>query len=100
MGPLLYHFFINDLIHFVHDFQLRLYADDTTLYLSHSNQDVLESRSQNKLDVLQSWFKCNYLRINKTKTKVLPLGDNPPCYEFLLTVHGGGARYEVTRSNH
>ena len=43
---------------------------------------MLESRSQNKFDVLQSWFKCNYLRINETKTKVLPLGDNPPCYEL------------------
>ena len=82
MGPLLFNLFINDLTYFVNGAKLRLYADDTELYLSHSNQYVLESRSQNKFDVLQSWFKCNYLSINKSKTKVLPLGDNPPCYEL------------------
>jgi len=60
----------------------QLYADDTTLYLSHPNQYALELRSQSKFDVLQSWFKRNYLSVNESKTKVLPLGDNPPCYEL------------------
>ena len=32
--------------------------------------------------MLQSWFKCTYLSINESKTKVLPLGDNPPYYEL------------------
>ena len=82
LGPLLFNLFINGLTHFIDDAKLRLYANDTTLFLSHSNQDVLESRSQNKFDVLQSWFRCNYLSLNETKTKVLPLGDNPPCYEL------------------
>ena len=79
LGPLLFNLFINDLTYSINDAKLRLYADDTTLYLSHPNQDVLESRSQSKFNVLQSWFKCNYLSINESKTKVLPLGDNPPC---------------------
>ena len=48
--------------------KLRLYADDTTLYLSHPNQYALESRPQSKFDVLQSWFKRNYLSINESKT--------------------------------
>ena len=43
---------------------------------------MLETRSQSKFDVLQSWFKCNYSSINESKTKVLPLGDNPPYYEL------------------
>ena len=82
LGPLLFNLFINDLTYFVNNAKLRLYADDTTLYLSHPNQYTLESRSQSKFDVLQSWFKRNYLSINESKTKVLPLGDNPPCYEL------------------
>ena len=81
LEPLLFNQFINDLAYSVDDAKLRLYADDT-LYLSHPNQDVLESRSQSKFDVLQSLFKCNYLSINKSKTKVLPFGDNPPFYEL------------------
>ena len=64
--------------------KLRLYADDTTLYLSRSNQEVLKSRAQSKFDELQSWFKCNYFSINESKTKVLPLGDNPPHQELIV----------------
>lgn len=39
-------------------------------YLSHSNQEVLESRAQSKFDVLRAWFKCNYLSINGSKTSL------------------------------
>ena len=62
--------------------KLRLYADDTTLYLSHPNQYALESRPQSKFDELQSWFKRIYPSINESKTKVSPLGDNPSCFEL------------------
>lgn len=61
-----FNLFINDLTYAIGDAKLRLYADDTTLYLSHPNQDQLESRSQSKFNVLQSWFKCNYLSINES----------------------------------
>ena len=82
MGPLLFNLFINDLTYFVNDAKLRLYADDTTLYLSHPNQYALDSRPQSKFDVLQSWFKRIYSSINESKTKVSPLGDNPSCFEL------------------
>ena len=61
----------NYLTYFINDAKLRLYAVHA-LYLSHSHQEVLKSRPQSKFDVLQSWFKCNYLSINESKTKVLP----------------------------
>ena len=77
LGPLLFNLFINDLTYFVVDANLRLYADDTTQYLSNRNPNVLEFTSQNSFDMLQSWFKCNYLSVNEAKTKVLSLGDNP-----------------------
>ena len=93
--PLLFNLFINDLTYSVDDAKLRLYADDTTLNLSHPNQDVLESRIQSKFDVLQSWFRCNYFSINESKTKVLPLGDNPPPYE--LFADRTGPPLEVVR---
>ena len=67
----LFNLFINDLTYFVNDAKLRLYADDTTQYLSHPNEDVLELTTQSDFDVLQSWFKGNYLSINESKTKVL-----------------------------
>ena len=45
LGPLLFNLFTNDLTFFINDAKLRLYADDTTLYLSHSNQEVFKSRA-------------------------------------------------------
>ena len=84
--PLLFNLFINDLTYSVDDAKLRLYADDTTLYLSHPYQDVLESRSQSKFDVLQSWFKCKYLNMNESKTNHwMPIRHTTNC---LLTVLG------------
>ena len=83
LGPLLFNLFINDLTFFINDAKLRLYADDTTLYLSHSNQEVFKSRAQSKFDMLQSRFRCNYLSISESKTKVLPVGDNPPHCELI-----------------
>ena len=83
MRPFVLSLFIDDFTYFINDAKLRLYADDKTLCPSHSNQEVLKSRVQSKFDVLQSWFKCNYLSINESKTKVLPLGDNPPHYELI-----------------
>ena len=55
---------------------------DTTQYLPHPNEDVLELTPQSNFDVLQSWFKCNYLSVNESKNKVLSLGDKPPYFQF------------------
>ena len=41
-GPLLFDLFINDFTYFVVDANLRLYADDTTQYLSNRNPNALE----------------------------------------------------------
>ena len=54
LGPLLFNLFINDLTYSVDDAKLRRYVEDKTLYLSHPNQDVLESRSHSKFHVLKS----------------------------------------------
>ena len=45
-----------------------------------SSLQMLRASSMCFID--QSWFKRNYLSINESKTKILPLGDNPPCYEL------------------
>ena len=64
LGPLLFNLFINDLTYFV-DANLRLYADDTTQYLSSRNPNALEFTSQNSFDMLHSWFEYNYLSVNE-----------------------------------
>ena len=82
LGPLLFNVFINDLNFFIKDVSLRLYADDTTEYCANQCPVSLQVIVQSNLDILISWFKSNYLRVNDTKTKVLPLGQEPVPFQL------------------
>lgn len=82
LGPLLFNVFINDLNFFTKDVSLRLYADDTTEYCANQCPVSLQVIVQSNLDILISWFKSNYLRVNDTKTKVLPLGQEPVPFQL------------------
>ena len=82
LGPLLFNIFINDLNFCVPKFvPLRLYADDTTAYLSDVSPTILEF-SFRKLQTLSSWFESNHLTVNSTKTQPLSVG--PCAYYYSL----------------
>ena len=68
MGPLLFTIFINDLNFCVPNVSLRLYADDTTAYLSDVSPTILEFSFNKDLQTLSSWFESNHLTVNSTKT--------------------------------
>ena len=88
LGPLLFNVFINDLKFFTKDVSLRLYADDTTEYCANQCPVSLQVIVQSNLDILISWFKSNYLRVNDTKTKVLPLGREPVPFQLFTERNG------------
>ena len=71
MGPLLFNIFINDLNFCVSNVSLRLYADDTTAYLSDVSPTILEF-SFNK--DLRTWFESNRFTVNSTQTQALFFG--------------------------
>ena len=85
LGPLLFNVFINDLNFSVQLSFLRLYADDTTAYVSNT-------------DNLSSWFASNYLSINTKKTQAilgkhsnepdLHIGDSFIEISGFLNIHG------------
>ena len=67
------------------DVSLRLYADDTTLYVSDVSPIALQFVLNQGLSRLSEWFDANYLLISNTKTKTLPIG---PCEnDFDLTLN-------------
>ena len=76
MGPLLLNIFINDLNFCVSNVSLRLYADDTTAYLSDVSPTILEFSFNKDLQTLSSWFESNHLTVNSTQTQALSVG---PC---------------------
>ena len=76
LGSLLFNIFINDLNFCVPNASLRLYADDTTAYLSDVSPTIPEFSFDKHLQTLSSWFESDVLTVNSTKTQALSVG---PC---------------------
>lgn len=70
LGPLLFILYINDLSDAL-DLSVLSFADDTTLYLSHSNIQTLYHSSNNELSKLFKWLNANKLALNTDKTKYM-----------------------------
>ena len=70
LGPLLFLIFINDLPKFVNDKSVPiLFADDTSILLSHSNPTDFNNDINTAFKILNDWFKQNLLSLNFTKTQ-------------------------------
>jgi hypothetical protein len=69
LGPLLF-LFINDLPKFLNDKSVPiLFADDTSILVSHSNPTDFNNNHINTVfKILCDWFKQNLLSLNFTKT--------------------------------
>ena len=74
LGPLLFLLFTNDLYLHLQYCKCILFADDTTLYVSHSNRNYIESCIQQDLSTLQDWFCANKLTLNLNKTVYMHFG--------------------------
>ena len=74
LGPLLFIIYMNDLPSIAKNFEMILYADDTTLSASLSN---LENEKDNvkklnvELESVSKWLKLNKLSLNLAKTKAM-----------------------------
>ena len=67
LGPLFFLLFINDLA-FIIELICKMFADDTTLYESDENLDILITKFKKKLEPFIEWCKFNKLDINWSKT--------------------------------
>ena len=67
LGPLFFLIFINDLA-FILDLECKMFADDTTLYISDKDLDTLIKRFVKYLKPLLDWCDLNKLDINWSKT--------------------------------
>ena len=55
LGPLLFLLYVNDLPH-VSNFDTTLFADDTTLHLSHHNINILQSQVNQEIKKINQWM--------------------------------------------
>ena len=73
LGPLLFIMYINALPLAVKGCSVELYADDALFFAGQSVSEI-ESRLSTDLDRLISWFRCNHLMLNVSRTKILLIG--------------------------
>ncbi|CAF1025376.1 unnamed protein product [Brachionus calyciflorus] len=71
LGPLLFLIYINDLVEFLSNFKVKLFADDTTLIKSGNNLSDLIDDFRNSIKQLITWCKFNRIDINWSKTKLM-----------------------------
>ena len=71
LGPLLFLFYINDIVNVTKNSQVLLFADDTVLSCSDSDYCNLVESINNDLHEVSKWTLSNRLTINVEKTSVL-----------------------------
>ena len=100
LGPVLFSLFINDLASHVPCEKLVMYADDTQ-FLNSCERGNLESHQtalESVLDVVQTWFHQNSLKINPTKTELVVFGatSSDELNDFSISFAGASVRPSPT----
>lgn len=80
LGPVLFTVYINDLPEVVNS-TCKVFADDTKLYSSAKNYNIIQS----DLDKLHDWSTTWQLHFNTDKCKVLHIGKSNPKYSYNIS---------------
>ena len=68
LGPLLFLLYINDIANLSPLGSIRLFADDTNIFVEHENIEQLYANAKIVLEYLFKWFKDNKLTLNSSKS--------------------------------
>jgi len=71
LGPLLFIIYSNDIPHSITYSKSILFADDTTVYITGSNLEIMYQHVNYDLKSLNDWFRANKLSVNPLKTKYI-----------------------------
>ena len=71
LGPLLYLIFCNDIYKCIKHCKTILFADDTTIYVTHENLNQLFIYMKQDFANVVDWFRANKLSVNLSKTNYI-----------------------------
>ena len=71
LGPLLFLIYMNDLCHTSDFFKYILFADDTSIFMSHKDPYALQLIANKELTKISEWLYMNKLSINTSKTNFM-----------------------------
>ena len=93
LGPLLFLIFINDMPNVIKHGKISMYADDTTLYVSDKDVNVISKKLTEDIRAITTWLRMNKLFLNIDKTNIMLVGSSSRLRsvqddEFTVMVNG------------
>ena len=93
LGPLLFLIFINDIPNVIKHGKISMYADDTTLYVSDKDVNVISKKLTEDIRAITTWLRMNTLFLNIDKTNIMLVGSSSRLRsvqddEFTVMVNG------------
>jgi retron-type reverse transcriptase len=76
LGPVLFNFFLNDLLLPTSEHTIVNYADDTTIVASSPTMDLLLDKLSSATDTVLKWFAYNGMKANPSKFEFIVFGQN------------------------
>ena len=86
LGPLLFIIYMNDITNTTSILKLILYADDTNIFLSHSDLESLYHNMNTELTHITDWFRANKLSLNVSKTNFMLFSPKTPHHSNKITI--------------
>ena len=74
LGPLIFVFYINDVIRNIANLRVNVYADDSLIYTIGNDWERMVPKIQNGLNSFQNWCVKNNMKLNVKKSKSLVIG--------------------------
>ena len=68
LGPLFFILYMNYIVKSVNANNIRLYTDDTGIFMHNKNKHNLIKQAKTSFRKLQQWFLCNKLTLNCSKS--------------------------------
>ena len=86
LGPLIFLIFCNDLQRHLTFLSCIQFADDTTLYITHSSLNYIRSCIDIDVSILQDWFLANKLTLNIGKSVCMLFGQKAKTKNLQITL--------------
>ena len=71
LGPLLFLLYINDLQNSITNSDLRLFADDTTVFLHGDDPPTVTADANNEMKNIVQWYNANKLKLSINKSNFI-----------------------------
>ena len=75
LGPLLFLIYINDIVNTVSHCKIRMFADDTCLFLEVDDRDAAAALVNEDLNAIYNWSKSWLIQFSAPKTKSLTISN-------------------------